>query len=202
MIFKRIPIFAFIAMLSIVAGAAAHAADWTQWGGSIYRNMISDEKNLPDSWDPGPKNKETEEYDTTKSKNLKWIAKIGSQTYGNPTVSGGKIFIGTNNTSPRDEKRKDDAGVLMCFNEEDGKFLWQLTTPKLKSGKVNDWELLGICSSPTVDGDRVYVVTNRCELLCLSVDGLAPGTYDLAVFAYSTVTGGFVPAKTVRVTVR
>ena len=175
MIFKRIPIFAFIAMLSIVAGAAAHAADWTQWGGSIYRNMISDEKNLPDSWDPGPKNKETEEYDTTKSKNLKWIAKIGSQTYGNPTVSGGKIFLGTNNTSPRNEKRKDDAGVLMCFNEEDGKFLWQLTTPKLKSGKVNDWELLGICSSPTVDGDRVYVVTNRCELLCLSVDGLAKG---------------------------
>ena len=34
------------------------------------------------------------------------------------------------------------------------------------------------------------------------VRGLAPGTYDLAVFAYSTVAGGFVPAKTVRVTVR
>jgi uncharacterized delta-60 repeat protein len=36
----------------------------------------------------------------------------------------------------------------------------------------------------------------------LRVDGLAPGTYDLAVFAYSTVKGGFVPARTVRVTVR
>jgi hypothetical protein len=36
----------------------------------------------------------------------------------------------------------------------------------------------------------------------MMVQGLAPGTYDLAVFAYSTVTGGFVPAKTVRVTVR
>jgi hypothetical protein len=34
------------------------------------------------------------------------------------------------------------------------------------------------------------------------VRGLAPGTYDLAVFAYSTVVRGFVPAKTVRVTVR
>ena len=34
------------------------------------------------------------------------------------------------------------------------------------------------------------------------VRGLAPGTYDLAVFAYSTVAGGFAPAKTVRVTVR
>jgi hypothetical protein len=36
----------------------------------------------------------------------------------------------------------------------------------------------------------------------LVVSGLAPGTYDLAVFGYSTVTGDFVPAKVVRVTVR
>lgn len=36
----------------------------------------------------------------------------------------------------------------------------------------------------------------------IRVKGLAPGTYDIAVFAYSTVIGGFVPAKTVRVTVR
>lgn len=36
----------------------------------------------------------------------------------------------------------------------------------------------------------------------LGVEGLSPGTYDLAVFAYSTVKGGFVPARTVRVTVR
>ena len=36
----------------------------------------------------------------------------------------------------------------------------------------------------------------------LVVEGLAPGTYDLAVFAWSAATGGFVPAKTVRVTVR
>jgi hypothetical protein len=36
----------------------------------------------------------------------------------------------------------------------------------------------------------------------IRVQGLAPGTYDLAVFAYSTVRGGFAPAKVVRVTVR
>lgn len=36
----------------------------------------------------------------------------------------------------------------------------------------------------------------------LEVTSLQPGTYDVAVFAYSTVRGGFVPAKTVRVTVR
>ena len=34
------------------------------------------------------------------------------------------------------------------------------------------------------------------------VQTLAPGTYDIAVFAYSTVSNGFAPAKVVRVTVR
>jgi N-acetylneuraminic acid mutarotase len=36
----------------------------------------------------------------------------------------------------------------------------------------------------------------------LLVRDLAPGTYDLAVFAYSTVQNGFAPARLVRVTVR
>ena len=36
----------------------------------------------------------------------------------------------------------------------------------------------------------------------LIVRGLAPGNYDLAVFAWSRVRGGFVPAAVVRVTVR
>jgi hypothetical protein len=36
----------------------------------------------------------------------------------------------------------------------------------------------------------------------ISIDGLVPGTYDLAVFAWSSVKGGFVPAKVVRVTVK
>jgi hypothetical protein len=34
------------------------------------------------------------------------------------------------------------------------------------------------------------------------VDGLAPGTYDIAVFAFSTVANGFTPARVVRIVVR
>jgi hypothetical protein len=34
------------------------------------------------------------------------------------------------------------------------------------------------------------------------VQGLAPGAYDLAVFAYSTVVGDFTAARIVRVIVR
>ena len=36
----------------------------------------------------------------------------------------------------------------------------------------------------------------------LTISGLMPGNYDLAVFAWSTIAGGFTPARTVRVTVR
>ena len=48
-------------------------------------------------------------------------------------------------------------------------------SPKLGAGKVSDWEFLGICSSPFVEGDRMYVVSNRCEILCLDTAGLANG---------------------------
>ena len=36
----------------------------------------------------------------------------------------------------------------------------------------------------------------------LVVQGLTPGNYDLAVFAWSTERADFVPAGTVRVTIR
>jgi outer membrane protein assembly factor BamB len=63
----------------------------------------------------------------------------------------------------------------MVFDEKTGEFLWQLVVPKLASGKVNDWENLGLLSSPTVEGDRVYLVTSRCEVMCLDVNGQANG---------------------------
>ena len=53
---------------------------------------------------------------------------------------------------------------------------WTFTVPKLGTGKVSDWETLGICSSATVENDRVYIVTNRCEIVCLDAKGLSNGT--------------------------
>ncbi len=153
----------------------AMAADWPTWGRDGSRNMVSDEKGLVDTFDPGRYLGNTEEIDPTTTKNVRWVAKVGSQTYGNPTVSGGKVFIGTNNESPRDPKHKGDRGVVMCLDEKTGKLNWQLTVPKLGTGKVSDWEFLGICSSPTVEGNRVYLVTNRCEIICLDTEGLANG---------------------------
>ena len=96
--------------------------------------------------------------------------------YGNPTVSDGKIFLGTNNDYPHgDDRFKGDRSLVLCLDEETGKMIWQLNIPKLGTGKVSDWEFLGICSSPTVEGNRVYFVTNRCEVMCLDTEGMANG---------------------------
>lgn len=151
------------------------AADWPQWGGTPPRNMYSPEKGLPAVFDPGKFKQGTEEVDLKTTKNVKWVAKLGSQSYGNVTIAGGKVFVGTNNENPRDAQHQGDRSILMVFDEETGEFLWQLVVPKLKSGKVNDWESLGLLSSPTVEGDRVYIVTSRCEVMCLDANGMANG---------------------------
>ncbi|MEO8426079.1 MAG: protein kinase [Verrucomicrobiota bacterium] len=150
--------------------------DWPAWGGNDPgRNMYSSAKGLPDRFDPGKFIKGTEQVDLATTRNVRWIAKLGSQAYGNVVVSGGKVFVGTNNDRPRDPRHPGDRGILMCFNERDGRFLWQLVVPKLKAGKVNDWPELGLFSSPTIVGDRLYVVTTRAEVLCLDVEGMANG---------------------------
>lgn len=154
---------------------SAVAADWPQWGGGNLRNMYSPARGLPDSFGKIDFKPGTDEVSTNAVKNLKWIAKLGSQSYGNVTVAGGKVFVGTNNEPPRDPRHQGDRSILKCFDEKTGEFLWQLVVPKLASGKVNDWESLGLLASPTVEGDRVYIVTSRCEVMCLDVNGMSNG---------------------------
>jgi len=140
--------------------------DWPMWGGAAQRNLTSAMKNLPDSWD------------VKSGKNIKWKAQIGSTSYGNPVVADGKIFLGTNNGNPRNPDIQGDRGVLMCFRESDGKFLWQAVTDKLASGSQNDFPEQGVCSSPAVDGKRLYYVSNRGELVCLDTEGFLDGKND------------------------
>ncbi|MCX7013632.1 MAG: PQQ-binding-like beta-propeller repeat protein [Candidatus Sumerlaeota bacterium] len=143
----------------------------------ITRNMVSSETGLPVSFVPLDKHGNVVDAPTTGTRNVKWVAKLGSQTYGTPTVAGGKVFIGTNNGARRDPRLQGDRGVLMCFDEATGKFLWQLAVSKLKntSNFNGDDAGLGICSTPTVQGDRLYMTTTRCEAVCLDVNGLANG---------------------------
>jgi len=169
----RSPILILFLLLIFISPAPA--ADWPQWGGGNVRNMYSPARGLPDAFGKIDFKPGSDDINTNAIKNLRWIAKLGSQSYGNVTVAGGKVFIGTNNEPPRDPRHEGDRSILKCFDEKTGEFLWQLVVPKLASGKVNDWESLGLLSSPTVEGDRVYLVTSRCEVICLDVNGMANG---------------------------
>jgi outer membrane protein assembly factor BamB len=152
------------------------AQDWPRWGGNDPgRNMYSPARNLPERFDPGKPKPGTEDIDLATTKNVKWLARLGSQAYGNVVVAAGKVYIGTNNENPRDPQHQGDRSILLCFDEKTGQFLWQLVVPKLASGKVNDWEGLGLLSSPCVEGNRVYLVTSRCEVICLDTEGMANG---------------------------
>jgi outer membrane protein assembly factor BamB len=141
-----------------LCGVSGLAAETAMFGGDPSRNMVSKEKGLPAKWDP-----ETGE-------NIKWVADLGSQSYGGPLVADGRIYIGTNNEKPRNPKLTGDRGVLMVFDTA-GKFLWQSAYPKLAAGRVNDWPLQGICSTPAVDNGRVYYVSNRAEVVCADAEG-------------------------------
>jgi outer membrane protein assembly factor BamB len=134
------------------------------WGGTLQRNMSSPVKNLPSTWDLKTK------------KNIKWKVELGSTSYGNPVVADGKVFVGTNNENPKNPEITGDQGVLMCFRESDGKFLWQAVSDKLDS--AYDWPEQGVCSSPAVEGKRLYYVTNRGELVCLDTEGFLDGKND------------------------
>jgi outer membrane protein assembly factor BamB len=143
------------------------AADQPQWGERFTRNMVSAEKGLPDTFDPAT------------GKNVKWVAKLGTETHGSPIVAGGRVLIGTNNESPRNPRHQGDRGVLLCLDEKDGSFLWQLIVPKIEVGNPPDiyldWPRAGLCSPASVEGDRVYILSNRAEVMCLGLFGMANG---------------------------
>jgi outer membrane protein assembly factor BamB len=115
-------------------------------------------------------------WDTATGENVRWVAELGSYSYGGPVVAGGKVFVGTNNAQPRDAANADDRGVLMAFRADDGSFLWQATHPKLE--QALDFPLQGVCSTPAIEGDRLYYVSNDGVLLALDVEGFRDGEND------------------------
>lgn len=125
--------------------------------------MISEETGLPSHFDPKT------------GTHIKWKVPLGTEAHSSPVVSDGRVYVGTNNHQPRDPKHQGDRGVLMCFDELTGDLQWQLVVPKREEDRYFDWPRSGISSPATVEGDRVYVVTNRGEVACLDVHGLSNG---------------------------
>ncbi len=164
----------------VTAKALFGPHDWPQWGGSSMRNNTPEAANIPAQWDIG-------EFDDDgnwiagSGQNIKWVSKLGSQSYGNPVIANGQVYVGTNNGAgwiKRYPARDVDLGCVICFSEKDGKFLWQHSNEKLASGRVNDWELQGVCCAPMVEGERLWYVSSRGEVVCLDTQGFHDGEND------------------------
>ena len=156
------------AALAGVATMKVGRLDWPQWGGWSGRNNTPLGKNIPTSWD------------VETGRNIKWVAHLGSTAYGTPVVAGGRVFVGTNNGAAHVKRFPEDVdlGCLVCFRESDGAFLWQHSNRKLAIGRVNDWPMQGVCSTPYVSGKRLWYVNNRCEVVCLDVEGFRDSEND------------------------
>lgn len=148
-----------IALSTAPSGAGKGVTQWHMWGGSPDRNMVSDATGLPTTWD------------VKTGQNIKWVAALGSQSYGNPVVAGGVVLVGTNNEAVRDPKQAGDRGVIMAFRESNGEFLWQATYEKLLSGRANDWPFQGIASSPLVLDEIAYFTSNRGVVVAVDIHG-------------------------------
>ncbi len=163
------------------------ATVWPMLGGTSGRNPV----NLTD------RNIITG-FDLNTGDGILWSVPTGSVSYTQPVVVGGKVWIGTNNERPRNDRDRVvmpdgsidpiDHGVLYCFDQRTGKFLWQAIHDKLASGMVNDWPKQGIASTPTVEGNRVYYVSNRAEVMCIDANGFTDGNQGFQQEQYRDAT--------------
>ncbi len=128
------------------------AADWPQWRGP-NRDGISTEKGLLKAWPKdGPK--------------LAWKVNLGGVGYSSPVVVGDRLFV----TAAED----DDKGLkefAVCLNTKDGTEVWRKPLPTGDGGYSYAWGS-GPRSSPTVDGEFMYLLGARGDLSCLkATDG-------------------------------
>ena len=152
---------------------APDTGEWPQWGGSPARNNASFGKDIPVTWDLGKFDQKTNRWLGSPDRQVRWVARLGSETYGSPVVADGKVFCGTNNGAGYLARypANVDLGCLLCFHAANGRFLWQHSCEKLAAGRAVDWPKQGLCCAPLVEGKRLWTVTSRGEVLCLDTEG-------------------------------
>src|SRR5262249_37606305 len=122
---------------------AAVRGDWPMYGGTPGHNLVNTlAQGIPSDWEPKPG-----------GTNIKWVAEVAKYQdgiYVPPAVAGGRVYVPTNNTKGYDETVKGDKAVLMCFNEADGKFLWQIAHDLPGSLVAVGGRSVGLMSTPAV----------------------------------------------------
>jgi outer membrane protein assembly factor BamB len=199
-----------VAFVAVAIGAAPvpkappPPAEWSMLGGTPARNMVNLREKLekfptetPKWEDPAGVQKWEKEWVLWKAQ-LGGVVNVRSGNCSSPVVANGHIYIGTNNgnaRNPRDTRKhsddwleKLDKGILLCFEEKSGKFLWQAVHDKLPGGIENDWPGIGLTATPTVVGNRVYYVSNQCRVVCADAKGFADGNQGIRTEKYQDAT--------------
>ncbi len=153
----------------LIVTAGLQGGDAPQPGEFGTRNMVSAERGLPESFEPGSRDPKTGEIVGT-GPNVRWVRRIGSRAYTAPVVAEGCVFVGTNNDAGYDPEIEGDRGVLLCFEETTGRLLRQIVFPKVDDIRFFDTAQVGLTSPVTVRDGKVYFVSNRGELLCMRLD--------------------------------
>jgi outer membrane protein assembly factor BamB len=123
-----------------VASPAATPPEWPQWRGPD-RSGVSSETGLLRSWPAsGPA--------------AVWSISNLGEGYGSMSIRGDRIYV--HGVQGRDS-------VVFCLNRGDGKMVW--TT--VLSGRMEQDRGNGPRGTPTLDGDRVYALSENGELACV-----------------------------------
>lgn len=134
-----------IAALTILFGLTirATADDFPQWRGPT-RDGISKEKGLLAEWPAGgPK--------------LRWKRNDIGNGYSTPSVAGGRLYLMVN--------RGDDE-FAVALSEKDGSTVWTRRVGQVGKNEMPRYP--GARSTPTIDGDRAYVLGSDGDLACLN----------------------------------
>jgi outer membrane protein assembly factor BamB len=123
-----------------------HAADWPQWQGPD-RTRVSKEIGLLKQWPAG-------------GPTVVWTASGLGGGYGSMAVAGDRVFV---------QGARGRTSVVIALNRADGKEVWS----KALGAAQADERGPGPRGTPTVDGDRLYVLSENGDLLCVKTDGTA-----------------------------